>query len=299
MYKLIISFVFLVAFGCGSSSSAFEIETDGGPNEFLDADGSNDFNDSNSGDDTDDTDSDIDTDVDSDSTGDTDADSDSDSDNDTDSDSDSDGDTDSDNDTDVDSDSDTDTDVDTDSDTDTNMDTETNEDFICYDAYCVDSSTGLMWQNPMISILDPDYPDGWNMANSYCNSLFLGGFSGWRLPTILELRSIVRGCLETEIGGSCEIVDGCAGEVCVPCTECNLLWLMGPGDEGLFLPEGMTHADPVNQCSGYYMSSTTILGSVPDSCLDQGCVWGLSPCCGSININKKDSKNLVRCVRSL
>jgi hypothetical protein len=49
-----------------------------------------------------------------------------------------------------------------------------------------DQSTGLMWAHN-------DHGDGaleWQQARSYCQSLTLGGYSGWRLPEIDELKQI-------------------------------------------------------------------------------------------------------------
>lgn len=48
-----------------------------------------------------------------------------------------------------------------------------------------DSTTGLMWQQGEA---------GWNIwtrSKSYCEGLSLGGQSGWRLPTITELTSLI------------------------------------------------------------------------------------------------------------
>jgi hypothetical protein len=49
-----------------------------------------------------------------------------------------------------------------------------------------DTSTGLMWQQdaPVIKMR-------WNEALSYCESLPLGGYTDWRLPTKKELRSLL------------------------------------------------------------------------------------------------------------
>lgn len=66
-----------------------------------------------------------------------------------------------------------------------------------------DSSSGLTWENP---------PHGgnrkWSEAKSYCARLSLDG-GGWRLPTINELRTLIRGCPATEPSGSCGVTDSC------------------------------------------------------------------------------------------
>jgi hypothetical protein len=49
-----------------------------------------------------------------------------------------------------------------------------------------DPSTGLMWTGQ--SSFQLRGPMAWDEAGSYCSSLTLGGFSGWRLPTLDEVR---------------------------------------------------------------------------------------------------------------
>jgi Protein of unknown function (DUF1566) len=49
----------------------------------------------------------------------------------------------------------------------------------------IDSATGLMWTKR-----DNGSDLNWNQALSYCSNLQLGGYSGWRLPTIEELQGI-------------------------------------------------------------------------------------------------------------
>ena len=71
-----------------------------------------------------------------------------------------------------------------------------------------DPTTGLTWQATT----------GGNMltsedASEYCASLSLDG-GGWRLPTIGELRTLIRGCPGTEDGGNCTVGDGCLDSSC-------------------------------------------------------------------------------------
>ena len=49
-----------------------------------------------------------------------------------------------------------------------------------------DNVTGLMWQQE-----DDNIERTWEEALTYCEGLTLAGNSGWRLPNIKELRSIV------------------------------------------------------------------------------------------------------------
>jgi hypothetical protein len=53
------------------------------------------------------------------------------------------------------------------------------------DGTVTDNNTGLMWQQE-----DDDVRRSWNSAETYAETLTLGGHSDWRLPDIDELKSI-------------------------------------------------------------------------------------------------------------
>jgi hypothetical protein len=53
------------------------------------------------------------------------------------------------------------------------------------DGVVMDTQTGLVWQR-----VEPADGYSWSQAGSYCQSLDLGG-TGWRLPSMKELQTIV------------------------------------------------------------------------------------------------------------
>lgn len=73
----------------------------------------------------------------------------------------------------------------------------------CKEVTWLDDTTGLMWQ------VEPDGAYTWNDAVTHCEDLTLGGYSDWHMPDSKQLRSLVRGCPATQVGGSCD-----AGELC-------------------------------------------------------------------------------------
>ncbi len=59
-----------------------------------------------------------------------------------------------------------------------------------------DTITGLVWQNDVSSARTGcsgigNFTCTWAEANAYCGGLSLGGLSGWRLPAVMELTTIV------------------------------------------------------------------------------------------------------------
>ena len=86
----------------------------------------------------------------------------------------------------------------------------------CKDGQCVkspwlDSATGLTWQANPKSVGDGSY----SAAKAHCvgNKDGLPG-TGWRLPTISELRALIEGCPNTVAGGICGVTDACIDIAC-------------------------------------------------------------------------------------
>ncbi len=120
----------------------------------------------------------------------------------------------------------------------------------------IDPVTGYEWQ---VSPTGETLSQG--NAAIHCDQLVLDG-GGWRLPTITELRTLVRGCPATEPDGACNLGDdtclefSCRQSVCDGCGENE-----GP-DQGCYWPTTLA-----GSCD-YYMSSSSIL--------DEGGGWTLN-----------------------
>lgn len=110
-----------------------------------------------------------------------------------------------------------------------------------------DPVTKLQWQaTPTVGLMD------WGSAVQYCENLDLDGDS-WRLPTVDELRSLIRACPATEFGGPCKIAgsclsfDNCETAECAGCETDS-----GPAG-GCYWPDELE-----GSCSPFYWSSSTV-----------------------------------------
>jgi formylglycine-generating enzyme required for sulfatase activity len=146
-----------------------------------------------------------------------------------------------------------------------------------------DPTSGLCWQ-------EPPAPStmNWDAAVAYCNSLSLGGHGpgSWRLPTISELRSLIRGCPVTETGGACGVTDSCLREGCGswgPCNGCSLVG--GPGVGGRYWPPELVAFD------GWPFWSSS---SASDSSSN---AWGVYFNYGYVSLSDKTPSYNVRCIR--
>jgi hypothetical protein len=145
-----------------------------------------------------------------------------------------------------------------------------------------DSTSGLCWEDPP----DPT-TRSWDDAVAYCDSLALGGREDWHLPTISELRSLIRGCPATETGGSCGVTDSCTGDGCGSwgsCAGCS--YLGGPGAGGSYWPPELTAHD-----YGWFWSSSSYAGGAFYACY-VGFYYG------GVYYSVRTGTVYVRCVRS-
>lgn len=139
-----------------------------------------------------------------------------------------------------------------------------------------DTGTGLEWQQtPTGGYMD------WESAVIHCQNLQLDG-SGWHLPTVDELRSLIRGCPATESGGACEATNECLTyDVCLSgCAGCEVD--AGPAG-GCYWREELG-----GRCWWYWTSS-----SLDDRMGAYYIVFRLAHVCG----RSMDAFGLARCVR--
>jgi hypothetical protein len=150
-----------------------------------------------------------------------------------------------------------------------------------------DPSSDLCWEDP---------PGGgeclWEDAAYYCAGLSLGdhGPGAWHLPTIDELRSLVRGCLPLYPSGDCPVTDpGCLVEECRD-LSCSPGWgcpagpLGGPAGDGCFRPNGLS-----GSCSDCWSSSPDPANSLV--------AWSVNFYQPWVDRQNKQRRYSVRCVR--
>jgi len=146
-----------------------------------------------------------------------------------------------------------------------------------------DPVTGLCWQDPPRDSTGDGV--GLYSATQYCEGLG----DGWRVPTIDELRSLVRGCAELETGGACGLNDpNCLveDECWEDCSQLSYADGDGPGQGGQYQVSELS----VNGSGEMISKSLTEPGC--DECVDALYLefrW--------CEISVSDGFSSVRCVR--
>lgn len=168
--------------------------------------------------------------------------------------------------------------------------------YLCQDYLCrvdervwVDSATDLVWQNSSLDkVIDSWLP---TIAIFYCgeNAAALPG-SGWRLPTIDELRSLIRGCVFTTTGGTCGVTDSCLSYYSTCDNGCDSCESEKGPSEGCYWDE-----DLKGDCSWYASSSLLEDYSSPTPAWVVNFADGSVTYCGREGICYDSN---VRCVRN-
>ena len=141
-----------------------------------------------------------------------------------------------------------------------------------------DPNSNLTWQVAPIG-----GEMSWSAAKLHCARLDRDGHSDWRLPTIGELRSLIRGCSNTEVGGTCRIRKGrcldwwCRDDSCDGCSEQD-----GPADGCYWL------AEMQGACRSYW--SSTPVEDHADA------AWTVRFNTGSVHYGYVHADGSVRCV---
>ena len=147
----------------------------------------------------------------------------------------------------------------------------------------LDPATGLRWQEP-----PSDQTMSASKAATYCSGLELGGLTDWRLPTVGELRGLIRGCDKTVVGGTCKVGDSCVQSTCGGLFDCLGCGVNGGPNQGCYWPDALT-----GPCT-WYWSGTKVVGAMGGTTW-----WAALYEDGSLrqSLELSVTKNNVRCVR--
>ena len=114
----------------------------------------------------------------------------------------------------------------------------------------IDHVTGYIWQKGQ-STEKLTY----EQAVSYCDNLVINDITHWSIPTIDQLRTIVRGCPNTMTGGKCPISEACANSyTCRPSDYCD--GCQEKKDKTAYLEQGIWDTTDIKISSIIYYSST-------------------------------------------
>ncbi|MFO7734625.1 MAG: DUF1566 domain-containing protein, partial [bacterium] len=80
------------------------------------------------------------------------------------------------------------------------------------EGFWVDPETKLIWEEPIGKGSMSGFGSSFADAENYCNNLYLAGATDWRVPTIDELRTIVRGVSTTMSEGKCPTTEECSNQ---------------------------------------------------------------------------------------
>ena len=101
---------------------------------------------------------------------------------------------------------------------------------------------GYMWSSKA------PYSMNWYDAVDYCENLYECGYSDWYLPSITELRTLIKNCSYTETYGECEVTnsclyDSCCNEVCDGCSADSSGYYSKLGDTDRFWSSSLQSDD--------------------------------------------------------
>ena len=129
-----------------------------------------------------------------------------------------------------------------------------------------DPATNLQWSRAYTS-------GGYQEIVSHCQQWTFCGRSDWHLATISEIRTLIRNCPATQLGGTCRVTDTCLTDSCnsAVCTDGCLDKNDNTGRDYLadevMDPRGMVSSSSRSPAGGPYMTSSfagNVIGSSAD-----------------------------------
>ena len=147
---------------------------------------------------------------------------------------------------------------------------------------CKDTETGLIWADKASDTMN------WESAKYTCendyNTASYGGFgAGWRMPTISELRTLIRDCSGTESDGDCKVREDSV--VCLSesdeCWDISCYDSCGTGGHGRF-----------GESTWFWSSSSVSNG-------DDSKAWGVGFNGAEVDANSKTASKNFRCVKPI
>lgn len=93
---------------------------------------------------------------------------------------------------------------------------------------CMDPATCKIWSAKATGTML------WQPAVDYCANLTEGGFIDWRMPTINELRTLVKDCSGTVTDGSCKVKETCVTTSCHTSSACESCTSLSSGGHSKF-----------------------------------------------------------------
>jgi hypothetical protein len=150
-----------------------------------------------------------------------------------------------------------------------------------------DSTSNLSWQVTPSTYMD------WQSAVDYCEGLTLCGRDSWRLPTISELRSLIRGCAATQTGGNCGATDSCYNYSCAAPYTCNGCTEGAGPAAGYYWPAEIKGVREIERGGGEWSSSSFHL---TENNTDDA--WIVNFGSGIIAYGERTIKEDARCVRT-
>ena len=118
---------------------------------------------------------------------------------------------------------------------------------------CKDSETGYIWSDKTTETMT------WEDAKEYCDDLG----DDWHLPTISELRTLIKECEFTQMGGMCDVSDNCLNtENCLSYKGCDTgcETCVNTFSEGSWLWSSSTLSNGTNAAYVVYFAHGVITG---------------------------------------